>query len=309
MLEEQSTWWSGDVFFMGGGCQNPHHLESMGKYLQWNAAFFFTGSSALAKIVGPQEEDLHPWKRSHWSTPGSDSSDIQEGMVEDDEPHLDSSLDMTWQCVDDLENAKRLVVVHQFLDLCFFLPCKSDLFALWRQFGQPAGIMTLCEAYANSCFDRTYVGALQVFWHFNAFPKSAEVLLVENLLCFAWNCNQTGYCCISFRIMWLSVMFIAFFVILLTCPRCPSLDFWLPSIPPCNSQADAPVLEAETQQWWVQAWMLSVCVCFWNFLLRPFRIYSDTCVNWKQNEGNVFDSWIPVSYDLIRTRQSSLVVA
>ena len=156
--------------------------------------------------------------------------------------------------------------------LFFFLPCKSDLFALWRQFGQPAGIMTLCEAYANSCFDRTYVGALQVFWHFNAFPKSAEVLLVENLLCFAWNCNQTGYCCISFRIMWLSVMFIAFFVILLTCPRCPSLDFWLPSIPPCNSQADAPVLEAETQQWWVQAWML--CVCFWNFLLRPFRIYT-----------------------------------
>lgn len=150
--------------FYGGGCQNPHHLESMGKYLQWNATFFFTGSSALAKIVGPQEEDLHPWKRSHWSTPGSDSSDIQEGMVEDDEPHLDSSLDMTWQCVDDLDNAKRLVVVHQFLDLWFFFclaNCKSDLFALWRQFGQPAGIMTLCEAYANSCFDRTYVGALQ----------------------------------------------------------------------------------------------------------------------------------------------------
>lgn len=149
----------------------------------------------------------------------------------------------------------------------------------------------------------------QVLWHFNAFTKSAEVLLAEKLLCFAWNCNQTGYCCISFRIMWLSVMFIAFFVILLTCPRCQSLDFWLPSIPPCNSQADAPVLEAETQQWWVQAWMLCVCVCFWNFLLRPFIIYSNTCVNGKQNEGNVFDSWIPMSYDLIRMRQSSLVVA
>lgn len=115
--------------FYGGGCQNPHHLESMGKYLQWNATFFFTGSSALAKIVGPQEEDLHPWKRSHWSTPGSDSSDIQEGMVEDDEPHLDSSLDMTWQCVDDLDNAKRLVVVHQFLDLCFFF-CLANLIFL-----------------------------------------------------------------------------------------------------------------------------------------------------------------------------------
>ena len=135
--------------FYGGGCQNPHHLESMGKYLQWNAAFFFTGSSALAKIVGPQEEDLHPWKRSHWSTPGSDSSDIQEGMVEDDEPHLDSSLDMTWQCVDDLENAKRLVVVHQFLDLCFFFALQIWSFctmeAVWSAGGDNDFVRSICK--------------------------------------------------------------------------------------------------------------------------------------------------------------------
>lgn len=169
--------------FYGGGCQNPHHLESMGKYLQWNATFFFTGSSALAKIVGPQEEDLHPWKRSHWSTPGSDSSDIHEGMVEDDEPHLDSSLDMTWQCVDDLDNAKRLVVVHQFLDLWFFfLPCKLQIWsfctmeAVWSAGGDNDFVRSICKLVlrphlcwsfaANKCsgISMRSQKALKCFW-------------------------------------------------------------------------------------------------------------------------------------------------
>ena len=239
-------------------------------------------------------------------------------MFEDDEPHLDSSLDMTWQCLNDLDNAgwsmaKRMQKGYSCCSpvsgsLILFVPCKFDLFALWRQFGQPAGRMTLCEAYANSCFDRMLeLCSQQVFWHFNAFPKSAEVLLVENLLCFAWNCNQTGYCCISFRIMWLSVMFIAFFVILLTCPRCPSQRFLtaqhtplqFPGWCPSSGGRDSAVVSSSVDV---------VCVCFWNFLLRPFRIYSDACVNGKQNEGNAFDSWIPMSYDLIRMRQSSLVV-
>ena len=217
--------------FYGGGCQNPHHLESMGKYLQWNAAFFFTGSSALAKIVGPQEEDLHPWKRSHWSTPGSDSSDIQEGMVEDDEPHLDSSLDMTWQCVDDLENAKRLVVVHQFLDLCFFFALQIWSFctmeAVWSAGGDNDFVRSICKLVLRPhlCWSFASVLAFQCVpkkKRWSAFGRKFAMFCLWRPF---WNCNQTGYCCISLRIMWLSVMFIAFFVILLTCPRCPSQRF------------------------------------------------------------------------------------
>ena len=87
---------------MGGSSFNPSESSPPGIHGNWYESTFneMQHCSSLDHRLWPRLLDLKkkifiPGKGPIEAHQAQISSDIQEGMVEDDEPHLDSSLDMT----------------------------------------------------------------------------------------------------------------------------------------------------------------------------------------------------------------------